>query len=595
MKKEHKNFFKRPEFFIVLLATMFRITLSQKVSIWYPSNQLLDDQLFIKYANLFVHFKEPGLWSLVKSMSYPLFLNFVHLTGLSYSTVLAIVWIFAALLLVKVFKLITDNRIFLTFVYLYILFYPSAFDSWVGTRLYRNAIIAPFVLLTFSLMIFILLKLVKNHELAAKNIMFSSIILGILFSFTYYIKEDGIWLLPCLILVIFVSVCIVAYRCIKDKSKVNKRTFILILTLCLPILLFTLNTNIYKMINYRYFDVYEINTRTEGQLGVFVSNVYKIDSDNRTFDIWAPVDAIEKTFEVSETLKKYPELKEAIIHSPWVDGDIYINPIRGDFLTWVMRGALFDTGIWENEAQVDKLFKQINNELDEAFKSNVLEKDRKIQITASGGGRNIKEIFQLSNVIVREYATTLFLKGYVPGGLLGEYSDLESYEFATFLVNENLMPFQYDNHKNIELEIGNRIIEVVFRLYSILNPCLFILSIISAFYFGYQLFIKRNPKYKGKFSVYLCCVVIIFSLIGISFLYALAIGWFIEFILIQTAYDWTIVKFYSIGLVPIFAMIDLIGAYLFLEILKNNKRIFSKSIKSKKYKPVKHKTLDNKE
>ena len=568
IEKEIWGLLKRPEVLIALLATFFRISISQKLSIWYPSHAFHDDQLFVRYANLFVHFKEPDLWSLVKTMSYPLFLNFVHMTGLSYSTVLAIVWIFAALLLVKVFKLITDNRIFLTFVYLYILFYPSAFDSWVGTRLYRNAIIAPFVLLTFSLMIFILLKLVKNHELAAKNIMFSSIILGILFSFTYYIKEDGIWLLPCLILVIFVSVCIVAYRCIKDKSKVNKRTFILILTLCLPILLFTLNTNIYKMINYRYFDVYEINTRTEGQLGVFVSNVYKIDSDNRTFDIWAPVDAIEKTFEVSETLKKYPELKEAIIHSPWFDGNIYINPIRGDFLTWVMRNALFDTGIWENEAQVDKLFKQINNELDEAFKSKVLEKDRKIQITASGGGRDIKEIFQLSNVVVREYMTVLLLKGYVPGGQLGEYTEPESYEFASFLVNENLTPYQYDNHKINEFEMENEVVAVVFKIYSILNPCLLMLTIFSIFYIGYQLLKKRDVYYKERFSVYLCCIAIIVVLFGISFIYALAIAWFSEFLLRGTANDWIVLKFYSVGLVAIFILIDLFGLFLFFEFLK---------------------------
>lgn len=587
MKKEYEKFVKRPEFIIMLLATVFRISISQKLSIWYSSNEFYDDKLFVRYADLFAHFKEPDLWSLVKTMSYPLFLNFVHMTGLSYSTVLTIVWIAAALLLVKVFKMLTDNRFFLTFVYLFVLFTPAAFDSWVGTRLYRNAIIAPFVLLAFSLMILILLKLVKNHELSAKNIIFPSIVLGFIFTFTYYIKEDGIWLLPCLILVIFVSVCIVVYRWIKDKSKVRKKILALILILCLPMLIFVFNANIYKMINYHYFNVYEINTRTEGQLGEFVNNIYKIYSDNRNVEIWAPADAIEKAFETSETLKKYPELKEAIFQSHWVGGDINANPIRGDFLTWVLRDALFETGVWENEAQVNKLFNQVNNELEEAFESKLLEKDRKIQIIASGGGRNIEEILQLSNIIARELEVVLFLKGYAPGGQLGEYSDSESYEFATVLVNENLMPFQHENQKN-EFETGNRMANVVFRIYSILNPCLFILSIFSAIYVGYQLFNKRNRNYKENFSVYLCCVTMIFVFLGISFLYALAIGWFAEWLLIQTEYNWTIVKFYSIGLVPIFIIIELFGLYLFFEILKRNKRLIGKSIEKKKYKPTKN-------
>ena len=187
MKKEDGNFLKRPELYIALLAAFVRIVLSQKLAIWYYSNQLFDDQLLIKYSGLFEHFQVPDIWSLVKTISYPIILYVINASGLSYSVFLASIWIVAALLAVRVFKMLTNDRFVLTFIYVYILFTPSAFDNWVGTRLYRNVVIAPLVLITFLLMIFILLKLIKKSELSAKEIVFPSIGLGIIFSFTYYI------------------------------------------------------------------------------------------------------------------------------------------------------------------------------------------------------------------------------------------------------------------------------------------------------------------------------------------------------------------------------------------------------------------------
>lgn len=580
VKKDYFGFIKRPELYIMLLATVIRIFLALKLSIWYRTSDTLDDQLLINYAGLSSHFLMPDLWSMVKTMSFPIFLRFVHMTGLSYTIVMSIVWILAALLLVRVFKVITSDRFFLTFVYLFTLFTPAAFDNWVGTRLYRNALIAPFVLITFSLMILIILKLVKNKNTSAKNIIFPSLVLGFIFSFTYYLKEDGIWLLPCLILAILVSSGIVIYRYFRYKNakKVQKKIVPIIIILFLPLLIFGFNTNVYKMINYHYFNVYQINTRTEGALGDFVNNIYKIQSEQRNTDIWAPKDAIEKAFEVSETLKKYPELKEEIFNSPWLEDGIDVNPIKGDFLTWVLRTALWDTGIWENEAQAENLFKQINGELEEAFKSDLLEKDTKIQITSSGAGRSIGEIIQLTDIVKREYYSALFLVGYQPGGQLGEYNNQESYAFVTELLNENIIVSELDNPIMTDFKMANRLAEVIFKIYTLLNPVLLILSIFSVIYTGYQILRKRYSQ--EKLAIYLSCSLIVFILLGISCVYAFAIGWFVEFLLSGAESDWILLKFYSIGLVPILTLAELLGAYLFFEIITGNDRLPSKNKKS---------------
>ena len=136
-----------------------------------------------------------------------------------------------------------------------------------------------------------------------------------------------------------------------------------------------------------------MNTRTKGELEWFVSNIYKIGSENRTPEIWAPFDAIEKAFEASPTLKQYPKLLKCIEKSSWVGGNIHKNPISEDFLTWVMRDALVEADMWKSEEQVQQLFKKINEELEQAFKNGTLKTDEKIQLISSMGGRSLKEMF----------------------------------------------------------------------------------------------------------------------------------------------------------------------------------------------------------
>ncbi len=572
MKNKAEKYYKSPLFVTLVIATLLRISLSQKLSVWYPSFEFYDDQLLVKYANLLVHFKEPDLWSLVKNMSYPLFLNFVHLTGLSYSTVMALVWLVAALLVTLIFRELTKDKYFLSFVYLFVLFTPAAFDSWVGTRLYRNAIIAPFTLITFALMILIIVKLQKS-KLSLKEMTFLGLFLGLVFTFTYYIKEDGFWLLPCLALTILVSLALVLYRYLRRKNEPLKRTLMTMGLLFLPLAIWFIGGNVYKMVNHHYFDVYEINTRTGGELGDFVSNVYKIDSQDRNAFVWAPADAIEKAFEASATLKEYPELKEAIFESFWVKGDILKNPINGDFLSWVLRTSLSETGIWKTEAQVQALFKEVNSELEEALESGSLKKDSKFQLTASAGGRNIDEIIPLAKIMVKEYAATIVLKGYEAGGLLGDYSDLETCEFATFLSNENLMPMQFENNKIKEFESGNMWASIIFRIYSLLNPALLLLTIFALISWLYSLVLRKKKKGQKEWSSDVIAISVVVIVTGISLLYAFGIAWFMEFIFPNTIFDqWTIIKFYSVGLVPMFVMIELFGGFLFWRMAKDKYR-----------------------
>lgn len=554
---------KNPNFILITIITIFRVILSNLLSAWYPSSQGYDDRLLITYASLSSHFKDPNVLSLMKTMSYPLFLKIVHWSGLSYTMVLSIIWIIAAALVVKIFLNVTKNKAFLTFIYIFVLFTPSAFDSWIGTRLYRNSIIAPFVLIFFALMLNMILNLTVNKNITAKKTLSTNILLGLIFSFTYYIKEDGIWLLCCLVFSILISIGIVLKKHTRNRYLLTKT----IITLCLPLIIFIITSNVYKSINYIYFGVYETNTKAEGELGEFINNIYKIHSDNRTAFIWAPYDAIDKAFEASKTLSNHPILKEKIFNSPWCSGDIRQNPISGDFLTWVLRTALVDSNLWQSEKQVSDLFKQVNIELKSAFDNKLLIKENKFQLISSAGGRSLEEIIRIKDTIAKEYKNCIFLEGYVPGGNLGDNADPNSCEIATFLTNMNHLPLgePANNHKAKELTYGNTVASGIFKIYSYINPILILLSILNFLLTSLLIIFKIRKCH----SSCLFSLLTMFILFGISLVYAFGIGWFSEFIWKNDTINEIITKFYGVGLVPIITLFQVFGSYLCFHNLKN--------------------------
>lgn len=384
--------FNTPWIYLIAIAIIFRTMLGYNIGIWFTSSQTYDDALLVDYTKS-NFFDNPGVYSLVKTRAYSWFLIAVHKSGLPYSVVLSLLWSVIAAVVFAIVLWVSKKKGLSFIVFSYVLFYPSAFEAWLGTRLYRNSIIVPCLILTFSLMIFqtFLISKDESHHLL---LMIGAIILGISFSFTFYIKEDGIWILCCLIALAIVDVFLLIKK-IKNKEVGKREILIRSISLILPFIIFTSVTYYYKNRNYHYFGVAEIQTRTEGELGEFVNNIYQIDSTYRTANIWAPADAIEKAYSVSKTFQKYPDLFNHIMNNPWYGGLSEDNQIQGDFLTWVLRTALEETGLWTSESEVSTIFEQINNEIEEAFENGELQKSNRIQIVSSVGGRTLEEIFDL--------------------------------------------------------------------------------------------------------------------------------------------------------------------------------------------------------
>lgn len=375
---------------LIIIFALVRLYMGMNIHSWFYLTSKHDDLLLLSYSNLYDHFHSWNIESLAKTMSYPLFLSFVNFSGIALNFWIALLWIIAGLFTIyAVNKFITKNKLILLLSFIFIIFLPAGFDVHF-LEIYRNSIMAQFAIITFaSLFTFINFSIEEKKN--NKVILFWGILTGLLFTFNYYIKEDGIMTLPIFLVSLLAILAFNLYKNRRSlKSKNTAKLFILVL---IPLLIFAGLTECYKEVNNYYFGVADINTRTSGELGEFWSNLLIIDDDNKSTNIWVPFSTIEKAWNASPTLQAHPKLLDNWQHTGWFDShDLNKTPLPGDITAWSLRDALNDSGLYGNEKEADSLFKDVNDELDEAFENGDLNKSDKIFITHSANGKTFDEV-----------------------------------------------------------------------------------------------------------------------------------------------------------------------------------------------------------
>lgn len=567
---------------IVIALTIFRFWLGRAVGFGILIDAYYDDALMIRYANMTEHFITQNLGYndlLLKDMGFPLFLKFVQYSGLAYTDVLTLLWIFAAIAFVSFFVMLTGmkQQTLLLAVYSYVLFFPMAF-TYAGVRLYRNAPLMPLYFIVITMMAILFVLYWGKIKARFRNLLLFNFFLGLLFTLVFYFKEDGIWLLLCLIAISIL--CFAKVILDKFDFKLKLKHFAV---LVMPFIIFSAVTVAYKQINQNYFGVYLINNRTEGELGRFVKLIYKIKSDERDGKHWAPTDALLQAFAASETLNKSESLKDTILHTFWFEGDIVKNPIHGDFLTWVMHSALKDSGQCNSFFEQEEYLKKVNDELDKAFDNGILQKDDKFQIVSSMGGRNLKEIFDLRKIIGKIYRSFVIFawdnepfalekKIYLEKGFEIDQEKMDLYRELNLQVSAitNTDVFEL----NPDYTTANVIVEFLLIVYSAVNSVLFILA-----FGGIILFLIKLFKKELSYSEVLVFTVT-FSEFVLSFVLCLSIAWFVDFLfssatisnefgihpLLTATFFPSAATFYGIGIPPFLAAFEICGSCLFYKI-----------------------------
>lgn len=527
-----------------------RLLLGEMQGYFIAANGYHDDILMIRYSQLIEHFINHNLPPqdlLVKDMGFPLILRLVKFTGIPYSVMMSLLWFFAALSTVALVRVLTEEKNLWRdlAVFVFVLFAPVAFE-YTGTRIYRNSAMAQMYFIALSMMsIFFVWHFIKPRVTPRVLVAFN-VVFGLAFTLTYYIKEDGIWLLGCLLAVMFV--CFV--RIILSGEQILPRVALLMI----PLIIFAGSTVAYKGVNKICFGVYLINNRTEGELGNFLKLIYKIKSDERTGSVWAPIDALNQAFNASKTLRENSALKEAVWHTGWFKKDIEKNPIQGDFLGWVMLSELYNSGTCHTLREQEEFLGKVNAELEAAFDANILQRDDRFQLVSSMGGMTKEEIFSLFPAMLLEYKAYITLHHVEPNRERQNMDNARTLKLASRALRMNLAKYA---EPRFSTETANAFIKKLFAVYSAVQGALFIAALLGVI-FGICTIRQKI------FSVneYLMLAIASGSLL-LSLVYAFAIAWFCKFLSTNMAI------FYGVGLVPMLTLFEIFGTYLLYRMCKN--------------------------
>jgi len=544
---------------VLLSITVFRIFIGMKIPIWIDAS-LVHDHVWMVYAADFQnHFSNPNNFSLIKVMSYPFFLQIVHILHIPYRLAVVILWIAAAALTTLFIRCITKNPFVLIAVYAFVLFCPIAFTSLVGSVIYRNAITTPAVFIFLACLLLLVYHIIYRRKKYRIGILIAALS-GVSFLFFYYLKEDSMWAMPIFIVTLGISVFSVFFK--KPHVLSGKERTRYILLALIPILIFVLGTSAYKAVNYHYFGVYEINTRTDSAFADFSARLFKIEDENKTPQAWLPFSTFEKAWAASPTLQAHPELLEALRHSPRAKGDFEANPIGRDHSLWALRDALGSSGLFANEAEKLEVLSSASSEIDEAFADGSLAKDTsRIYVSRAIPGKNISEIMSLTPMFMNGVKTAAFFRWYeVMGGPFP--NDLSNQSFSQHIIfTEAFIHDTFATQEEFDqpsvrfsLAAGTAII----KIYQIAAIVLMPLSCIG--FVMLIIFALRKTKRSSLYTLYLM------TMLGFTAgVHIFAAAWFTEHIRDMAMLG------YTMGAIAVIQLFYILGVYTFFKFLFSRK------------------------
>lgn len=366
-----------------LIATIFRLGLFVR----YPylasgDSGLYDDVYLLERAASILNGEWLGEYNyvtLIKGASFPLFVVLSNLLCMPYSMLLGLFYIASAGIFCYALRYITDNKWAALLGYLYLIFSPISFDINVSQRLYRNAIIFPSVLFVIGC---ILLVYYKRKEKSASQLPWLAL-LGVSFSFFYYIREDSFWLLPFFVCALIITAIWYIWFSGYEKKEIIKRCAMLILPICI----FLGSMTAYGAVNYWFYGESNINDRSGGSFATLTGNMIRIqDETNADLDFWITRDTLDR---ITDECPSLTPNKDVIMfqydawaaNNPQDDGNV-----RGDWSVWAFREAINRLGVYADAQTQEAFYRKVNDELLTAVEEGRLSFDDALHFTTQSRG-----------------------------------------------------------------------------------------------------------------------------------------------------------------------------------------------------------------
>ncbi len=433
LRKLHDN--KISILLVVLCA--IRVYIQSKLPLYPIDAAGVDDMLMVSYAHLLgdnnLFLGEYSFYTLLKLPGYGMFLWLNNFLNTRYSILLGVVYSAGCLLLFKTMKDLTQDTLkaFLTFIIT--LFCPVMFASSVGGRIYCIALVPVLTVYIAALYIGVI-----GRANMGKGALFFLFMAGIIYGFYRIIRYDHVWMT---LFMIGVSIVVVVIVTTAEGFAVSKRK---IIALLIPFIVGIAITTTLKTINYLNYGIYAASDFNEMHFAQMCKYLMSIEPVEEYDGVYVTMETLHRAADVSPNLKKLVDNRDSMgWDSQDENGEVWI-----DLYAWNLRYAADNLHLYANPIDCDLYFKQICDDLSNAFDSGVLKKRDIIAVSPFSAPLAVKDIPQMVKYSVVEGLDNVF--HFSPIDIEWRYTDFSS---------DNQYTLMFEDYTNEEFVSVNELNE----------------------------------------------------------------------------------------------------------------------------------------
>lgn len=350
---------------IICTLILFKLFLTSGQSLYAISHAGHDDRLFLLLAQNLINGDWLGEYNnltLAKGMFYPLWIAVSFISGIPLLLSEQILYILSCLVFILAIRPLIKNVWSLLLIFAFMLFSPISY-IYIFTRVIREGIYISITLIVISSAIGLLLR---RHSFR-KSILWS-IFLGISLSTFWLTREEGIWILP------FLSI-LLGYFAIEVIFKYRKLNFILIKNLfpiLLPFIILWSALSFISLINYRYYGTYSYVEFSSNSFVNAYGALTRVNHRNRKSRIPVPKETRMRIYSVSPTFKKLEPFLEGGIGDSWAESS-NSKEIQGGWFMWALRDSVAAAGYYNDGSTAEKYYQKLSDEINNACDEGILD------------------------------------------------------------------------------------------------------------------------------------------------------------------------------------------------------------------------------
>jgi len=346
------SFFLVVAYIVIAIIKLFLVSDQGLFSYYGPH----DDLLYLRHAESILN----GQWlgdynnlTLAKGVGYPLWIALSNLLSVDLLLAQHILYILACFLFVLAISPSLSSNRWRIVLFMLLVFNPISYADTVGNRVIRDGIYPALVLMVFSLIILIH-SAISRYQ---RKPIFLSLSLGLSFFFFWVTREEGIWLLPAILVLIsgLLMLQVKAFRV---------RFFIFVVVI--PVVQVFLLISSLMYLNYKHYGVYVHNDVKSGSFVSAYSALQRLKTEdvNR---LELPAHTRGVLYDLSPS---FAQLKDTLDDSRkwWFTGK---EDIHNGMFIWGFRDAVKERGYYADAYTSEMFYRRITEEINSACLQNV--------------------------------------------------------------------------------------------------------------------------------------------------------------------------------------------------------------------------------